>query len=450
MARERTLTRTREKRRTQATTAFLTIVLNCDRPIEPGARFCLSGVESVSIGRAPSLSATMELGALRVGIPDPRMSQAHLDLELVLGSWMAQDAGSKNGTLVDGRRIERSRIGAGTIVEVGGTFLLLGEVVQSPDEPRILDGEGLKPPAAGFATFVPSLARQLERLARIAKSSVPVLLRGESGTGKEVLAHGIHELSGRPGPLRAINCGAIAPNLIESELFGHRRGAFSGAVADHPGMIRSAEGGTLLLDEVGDLSLPAQAALLRVMEQGEVMPVGGTRPVPLDVRFVAATNRDLDDLVSEGRFRADLLARLSGYSCALPLLRERREDFSLLVASLLKRIGATDVSFSVEAARLLLRYSWPLNVRELEKCLSSASALAGGGRIDVDDLPPAVRAAPPARSEPVDGKHKDQLVGLLRDHGGNVTAVAKTIGKARSQIQRWLRRYRIDPRDYRR
>jgi DNA-binding NtrC family response regulator len=450
MARERTVTRTRDKRRHPRTTTFLSIALNCDHPVEPGARFCLSGEEKVSIGRATSLSATSDPVTLRIGIPDPRMSQAHLHLERVLGSWIAEDTGSKNGTFVDGRRIERCRIGDGAILELGGTFLLLREVLEGPDHQRMLDGRELKPPAPGFATFVPSLAKDLERLRRVAGSSVPVLLRGESGTGKEVLARAIHDLSGRPGPLRAINCGAIAPNLIESELFGHRRGAFSGAVADHPGLMRGAERGTLLLDEVGDLPPPAQAALLRVLEQREVTPVGGTRPVPLDVRFVAATNRDLERLVSEGRFRADLLARLSGYACALPPLRDRRDDFSLLVSSLLSRIGASGASFSVEAARALLRYSWPLNVRELEKCLSSAWTLADSGRIDVEDLPPPVRDSPPSRPQVADGKQKDRLVGLLRDHAGNVTAVAKTIGKARSQIQRWLRRYRIDPREYRR
>src|SRR5439155_8887584 len=183
---------------------------------------------------------------------------------------------------------------------------------------------------SGLATVLPWLAREFERLQLVADSSVPVLLRGESGTGKEVLAAAIHKLSGRPGAFQAVNCGAIPPNLVESELFGHRRGAFSGAVTDHPGMVRGADRGTLLLDEVGDLTLAAQAALLRVLERHEVLPVGGNKAVRVDLRVVAATNRNLDELVAEGRFRADLLARLSGYVCVLPELRDRQEDFSLL------------------------------------------------------------------------------------------------------------------------
>lgn len=452
MAPSRTITRTGGGRRRprDPSRPFLFSVLRCDRPLDAGARFCLSGADRVSIGRAESLSATSDAGTLRIGLPDPRMSTAHLDLEHVLGSWIAQDTGSKNGTFVDGSRIHRARLDDGALVEVGDTFLLLRDALDGPDHPDLLDGSELTAAPLGLATLLPSLARQLERLQLIARSPVSVLLRGESGTGKEVLAAAIHSLSGRPGPFQAVNCGAIAPNLVESELFGHRRGAFSGAVADHAGLVRSADRGTLLLDEVGDLASAAQAALLRVLEEGQVLPVGATKAVRVDLRVVAATNQDLDALVAQGRFRSDLLARLSGYTCVLPPLRNRREDFSLLVGSVLSRLGATGVTFSPEAARTVLRYSWPLNVRELEKCLASASVLARGDRIEVDDLPPAVRAEPPPRRPLPDPERKDELVTLLRDHAGNVTAVAQAVGKARSQIQRWLRRYRIDPRDYRR
>ena len=158
-------------------------------------------------------------------------------------------------------------------------------------------------------------------MATFARSQVPVLVSGETGTGKELIASAIHQLSGRPGPFVAVNCGAIAPNLVESELFGYRKGAFSGALEDRPGLVRSSEHGTLLLDEIGDLPLAAQAALLRVLQESEVLPVGGTRPVKVDLRVVAATHRDLGALAAQDRFRRDLLARLDGARIMLPALR---------------------------------------------------------------------------------------------------------------------------------
>ena len=447
----RTITRATERRRARdAARPFLFVLLQCDRPLQPGARFCIGDTTVVSIGRADALSTKLESDVLEIGIPDKRVSSAHLRLECVLGAWIAEDAGSKNGTFIDGRRLDRATLHDGAILELGDTFMLFREALTAPDRPELLDARHLEAPAPGLATLLPSLAAEFERLQLVAQSRVPVLLRGESGTGKEVLAAAVHRLSGRPGAFQAVNCGGIPPNLVESQLFGHRRGAFSGAVADHPGVVRGADRGTLLLDEVGDLPLQAQAALLRVLQEEEVFPVGATKAARVDLRVVAATHRDLDALVSQGVFRADLLARLSGYACALPPLRERREDFSLLVASILSGIGAINVTFSANAGRALLQYSWPLNVRELEKCLSSASVLARGGQIDMEDLPLAVRTAPKRPQAAPDPKRRAELVALLRDHGGNVTGVARALGKARAQVQRWLRRYRIDPVVYRR
>jgi transcriptional regulator with GAF, ATPase, and Fis domain len=301
---------------------------------------------------------------------------------------------------------------------------------------------------------LPGLAAALERVRRVAASRIPVVVQGETGTGKEVIARAIHTLSGRAGPFQAINCGAIASTLVESELFGHRRGAFTGAIADHPGLFLAADGGTLLLDEVGDLPPAAQASILRVLQEDEIRPVGSERAVKVDVRVVSATHRDLDALAAEERFRPDLLARLSGYRCELPPLRERREDFGLLAAALLQRAGAAGVTFSVEAARALLRHPWNSNVRELERCLASAAVLAGGGRVEEEHLPEAVRAsgaaAPPARSWGPDSARREELIALLREHGGNVTAMARTLGKARTQVQRWLRRFHVDPVSFRR
>jgi DNA-binding NtrC family response regulator len=438
--------------RRPSTTAnpFLFIALRCDHPTQPGARFCLEGVKSVSIGRLPSLSAVREGDELRIGIPDGHVSTAHLRLLAGDGRWTAEDSGSRNGTFLEGKRISREPLGDGALLEIGHTFLLFRAALPARRGTDIVDARPLLA-VQGFATLSPAFAEELERLRAVAASRVPVLLRGESGAGKEVLTAAIHRLSGRPGPLQAVNCGGIAADLVESELFGHRKGAFSGAIEDHPGLVRGSDRGTLLLDEIGDLPLPAQAALLRVLEQGEVLAVGASRPVKLDLRVVSATNRDLETMVAQQRFRADLLARLAGYVCSVPPLRERREDFSLIVAALLAKIGAPSASFTADAARALLRYRWPLNVRELEKCLASAVALARGEPIDLADLPPAVREAPAAGLAPtLDERQRDELIAQLRAHDGNVTAVARSMGKARTQVQRWLRRFGLDAASFKR
>jgi sigma-54 dependent transcriptional regulator, acetoin dehydrogenase operon transcriptional activator AcoR len=287
------------------------------------------------------------------------------------------------------------------------------------------------------------------------------VINAESGTGKELIARAIHALSKRSGAFVAINCGAIPQSLVETELFGYRKGAFSGASEDRLGMIRAADGGTLFLDEIGDLPPASQAAFLRVLQEREVLPIGATKPVSVDVRLVAATHRPLEELVSKGTFRADLLARISGYTVRLPPLRERREDLGMLIAALLARLAgknADKVTFSPAAARALFKHHWPLNIRELEKCLETSVVLARGGPILPEHLPDGVRSAlqqrtasadPAPEEEPrvlsdEDRARKDELALLLEQHNGNVSAVARAMGKARTQIQRWIRRYGIE------
>jgi DNA-binding NtrC family response regulator len=283
-----------------------------------------------------------------------------------------------------------------------------------------------------------------------------MLVRGESGTGKEVVARAIHALSGRAGAFVAVNCGAIAATLVESELFGYKKGAFSSAHQDHPGLVRTSDGGTLFLDEIGDLPLGAQAALLRVLQESEVQPVGGVRPVPVDLRVVAATHRDLDTLVAQGNFRHDLLARLDGITLILPPLRERREDLPLLLAALLRKLAPErpDVKFAADAAQALLEHDWPLNVRELEQALAGALALSKLGTIERAHLPRLLREAPVERMVPRElssdeERHKGELALLLAQHHGNLSAVARAVGKGRTQVVRWLERYGLDASRYR-
>jgi len=254
-----------------------------------------------------------------------------------------------------------------------------------------------------------------------------------------------------------VNCGALPAALVESLLFGHVKGAFSGAARDEIGFVRSAEGGTLFLDEIGDLPAASQAALLRALQEHEVIPVGATRAVKADVRIVAATHRPLEALSSDGGFRIDLLARLRGYMHVLPALRDRIADLGIILADVLLQVAeerAHRLTFAPEAARALLRYGWPLNIRELRQALASAVALAVEDVIDVRHLPaelsaPPSAAAAEAQAPSSDVVLRDRLIALLHENRGNVTAVARTMGKAPVQIHRWMRRLVIDPDAFR-
>lgn len=314
-------------------------------------------------------------------------------------------------------------------------------------------------PPPGMVAHSAASRRMFEELGRVARTSMPVLITGETGTGKEEAAHFVHHLSARKGPFLPINCAAIPNELMESELFGHVRGAFSGALKDEPGLVRSAQYGTLLLDEIGDLPASAQATLLRVLQENEVLPVGSTRPTQVDVRVIAATHRSLDDLIERGEFRHDLYARLAGYTFTLAPLRERLADLGLLVAALLssgKLEARGGLRLHRKAARAMLRHDWPMNVRELEQCMRAASALAEDGLITAEDLPAAVAAtlgmadltdddAPDAGDEEL----RRELLVRIADAKGNVSEVARAMGKARQQIQRWMRKFAIDPAAYR-
>jgi transcriptional regulator with GAF, ATPase, and Fis domain len=374
---------------------------------------------------------------------------------------MVEDLGSRNGTLVNGEEVDRRELKDGDVLEMGHTFLLYREL-PAPPEPAPLDQEGteLVDRAQGLATLQPLLAHQLQLFERIARSELGVLVRGESGTGKELAAAALHKLSGRPGPFQPVNCGALPSSLVESELFGYKRGAFTGATDDRAGLVRAADRGTLFLDEIGDLPLTAQAALLRMLQESEVQPIGATQPQRVDVRVVAATHRDLESMVAAQTFRADLLARLSGYTLRLPPLRERREDLGLLVPALLERHAAgraRELRLHTSAARALLLHKWPFNVRELEKLLSAALVLSSDGSLRLDHFPglsstptPDPDGEPPQKLTPEEEELKRRIEELLAQHGGNITAVARAMGKARVQLQRWIKRFRIDMSKYRR
>ncbi len=314
----------------------------------------------------------------------------------------------------------------------------------------------------------PAMRAVLDAVERVGPASAGVLIRGESGTGKELVARRIHDLSDRArGPFVAVNCAAIPDTLVESELFGHRRGAFTGADRDRPGKFRQADGGTLFLDEVGDMALAAQAKLLRVLQEGLVEPLGGGDAVSVDVRVLAATHRDLKALCAEGRFREDLLFRLRVVEIELPPLRERGGDVLLLARNFLAAVSPT-LSFAPETERALLAWSWPGNVRELANAVERATIFRRGDVVQPEDLPQEVRGAAPregdsgnglawdpeddfqtAKKKVIDRFEKAILTEALREHGGNISQAARKLGLHRQNLQQKLHELGISAESFR-
>jgi DNA-binding NtrC family response regulator len=299
---------------------------------------------------------------------------------------------------------------------------------------------------------------------RVAPTHLPVLITGESGTGKEVIAQAVHARSAvSSGPLVVVDCAAIPPTLMESELFGHKHGAFTGAVRDRRGLVEAADGGTFFLDEIGELPPAVQVKLLRLLEDGSYRPVGESTPRTARIRTIAATNLDIEQAVADGGFRTDLYHRLNGCRIHLPPLRERRADIKPLLTHYLSRLGkerdGPPLHLGEEAAAALLDAHWPGNVRELVNCANFIASLAIGPEVTLEDLPQGLLTTPaqlqipvPPQEIPVDLPYKDAkrqvldqfeavyIVALLARHRGNVSAAARDAGIDRRSIQRMLKR----------
>jgi DNA-binding NtrC family response regulator len=344
-----------------------------------------------------------------------------------------------------------------------GAVDYLGKPLSSPDELRLVvksaferqqaererdalrEQENARFGCGELIAADPRMQRVMELVAKVAPTQATVLVMGESGTGKELIARCIHANSPRAQRVfMAVNCAALSPTLIESELFGHERGAFTGAVGQHIGRFERAHGGTLFLDEIGELDASLQAKLLRVLQDRTLERVGGTRQISVDVRVVAATNRNLRQMVSEGKFREDLFYRLNTFPIELPPLRERPGDIRRLARHFLERagrnLGKTGLKLSPEAETVLLTYSWPGNVRELENTMERLAILCDG-TIEVDDLP--VSGSGPVRPVLFKDIERKAIEDALRENDGNRTRTAKQLGISLRTLQYRLKEYGI-------
>jgi transcriptional regulator with PAS, ATPase and Fis domain len=348
------------------------------RRLEPGA--------PVTVGRRSPAD---------IAIPDPALSRTHARFEVTPdGRVTVEDLGSTNGTWLRGERIGTVEMRPGDEVVLGGAMASVHFFGST------LDRTSASLPAVAPIAVSPSMRAALEMAERLGGEILPVILQGETGTGKEVVAHFIHHSGPRKGkPMVCVNCAAIPGALVESTLFGHQRGAFTGAAAQQKGVFEAADGGSLFLDEIGELPLPAQAALLRVIETKRVARVGSTQEIAVDVRIIAATHRDLEAMSEAGTFRSDLYYRLSAMVLNIPPLRERTEDIEPLVRFYLAREGRARVSeIAPDALRLLRAYRWPGNVRELRNAVERALVVARGRSITEADLPAKIQGSntPPA------------------------------------------------------
>ncbi len=370
-------------------------------------------------------------------------SRHHAEMRQQGPLWTIEDLGSKNGVYVNGRRVKREALSLGDVLRVGEWIGVVRRVSSATEDDEVPFGE-LTPGIFGSSV----LARVLEDAKKAANSSLRVVIQGETGTGKECVAQAIHAWSGRSGKFVAVNCAALPEALAESELFGHRKGAFTGADQASAGHLRSAHGGTLLLDEITDLPLTVQAKLLRALEERAVVPLGESMPIRVDVRVIAATQKPLRTAVEQNRFRADLWARVDGLTISLPPLRERSEDAPQLFACLMPRAKGCQLRI-VDAGLIeqLCLYDWPRNVREVAQLAQQLAVIHENepvlkrSHLPKEMLHENTAQTPPVQVQesigPASAVELGQLEQALRRNQGNVAAAARELGISRGKAYRW-------------
>ncbi len=391
-------------------------------------------------------------------VEDRTASRHHFEIQYTERGYLVIDLNSTNGTWLDGRRIERAYLSQGSQVRAGQTTLSFApideEVTVEPDR----DGE-----LCGMMGQSVKMRQIFGLIKKIAPMDVSVIIQGETGTGKELVARAIHELSARKrGPMVVLDCGAIPPNLIESELFGHEKGSFTGAIASRPGAFERANGGTIFLDELGELRTDLQPKLLRVLENREVRRVGGNEVQEIDVRVIAATNRDLVKEIQTGNFREDLYFRLSVINIQLPPLRQRREDIPHIIK---KELGDPEIVtrhgkkvVSAPAMSVLMQYSWPGNIRELMNVISHVLTFSDGELIDLQHLPARVQGQhqeqplpfnehlsfKDAKEQLLENFEREYIGQVLKRCDGNISRAARESGLHRKSIERLVKKYSLD------
>ncbi len=421
---------------------------------------------SVVVGPDAGKTKTIEGGTLLVGshpnndlhLADKGVSRYHLELQLRSDGLQVTDVGSTNGTFQGSARVQ-------SIVLVGPARLRLGNLTEidvRPDDLDVAVGEFAGERFGSAIGAAPAMRELFALLDRVAPTEATVLLLGETGTGKELLADAIHRRSPRAGgPFIVVDCGALPRELIGSELFGHARGAFTGAVGPKRGLVEEADGGTLFLDEVGELPLDLQPQLLRVLEKREVRPIGETRPRKVSIRVIAATHVDLAAAVRAGSFREDLYFRLAVVRAQVPPLRKRKQDIPLLVQSILAELGRDDFAVPAHVLQQLSAHDWPGNVRELRNVVEGSLSLSGG---EVPLGAPSPSGAAPSPSEGasaavgagvldkpfkeakgllVEAFEREYLTHLLERHRGNISRAAQEAGIDRNYIHRLVKKYGI-------
>ena len=387
-----------------------------------------------------------------IRIDHPSLSRRHAAIEIEGGIYI-RELGSTNGTRLGGRRLrpeERVPLPPGELVEIGPIV-------------AVVQGSSVEATATINEAASGAMERVRKLCDRIALGTLSVLILGETGVGKEVMAERLHEKSPRrEKPLVRLNCAALSESLFESELFGHERGAFTGAVNSKPGLLETANGGTVFLDEVGELSPSMQVKLLRVFERREVLRVGGLKPQAIDVRFVSATHRDLSEDVKAGRFRADLYFRLNGITLVVPPLRERRDEIDLLAkrfaAETCKAANLPEPTLAPATISALRRYEWPGNIRELRNVMERAVLLSVDGIVlpthlglpespDAQDTPDSDPFSTASSGEPVASAEaaaeRDRILQALWKNGGNQSVTAKQLGISRRTLLKKLDKYGI-------
>lgn len=400
--------------------------------------------ERIEIGRANN--GPLRLDGARFLTPDGFISGRHAVIRCQGTVDVIDSVSTSKSTFVNGREIAGTHIlQDGDMIEMGHSLFSYRRVpepeARALAEPRSALVLGLTP------TRSPETVTLVEKIRRLAPCDLSLALFGEPGTGKEHIAQQIHQMSGRAdGPYVTFNCALIQGDMAESELFGHERGAFTGALNQNDGLVRAAQGGTLLLDEIGELPLSTQPMLLRAIEAREVRRVGSSKVHKIDVRWLAATNADISD---EQRFRPDLLKRIAGYELHVPPLRKRREDLGTLAAYLLRTAGIKSASIKTAAARVLFLHQFPGNIRELRNTLVAAKHLAVDRPIGVHDLGLVASEADPGSAEdPIDSRQRDPgravLEAALKRAGNNKTRAAQGLRAHPRSFARWLKKHGLD------